>query len=390
MADVAGADVDVVHIGFLLGHGGDALQMLQLADGIKQRGARVRIIVPAVPSSVTFKERCEAVAIACDRTPLISVSMQGARQNLSSMIRLLRSVRAPIVHFHSGNSALPRALMTAMELLRYRRGFATLQSPYETIAPGSLRARFWSVTSRRRLAAVVSPSQHGTEYQVRCGVPRGLAVTVRNSIDVDALGSGDPARPRQSLGVNEDQPIVLFSSRIDGQKRPLEAVRIFAGVSSEFPTARLVFVGKGDEERSVVEESARLGIAERVSMVGYQTDIPNWLAAATVWLLPTERENFSIAVLEALAAGCAILSTNCQGNDEVLVDGHNALTFAVGDVATATEQLRRLLRDPRLRADLSVNARASAQAFSVPNMVEGYRSVYQRAQQVPAALRNPA
>jgi glycosyltransferase involved in cell wall biosynthesis len=152
----------------------------------------------------------------------------------------------------------------------------------------------------------------------------------------------------------------------------------------------LVFVGQGDEERMVMQESARLGIAERVRMVGYQTDIPNWLAAATVWLLPTERENFSIAVLEALAAGCAILSTNCQGNDEVLVDGQNALTFAVGDVGEATEQLRRLLREPPLRARLSANARASAQAFSIPNVVEGYRTVYQRARDVPAQLRNSA
>ena len=68
--------------------------------------------------------------------------------------------------------------------------------------------------------------------------------------------------------------------------------------------------------------------ADRVRLVGYQTNVPDWLAAATVWILPTERENFSVAALEAMAAGCAVASTICPGNAEVLLDGVNSLTFA--------------------------------------------------------------
>ena len=67
-------------------------------------------------------------------------------------------------------------------------------------------------------------------------------------------------------------------------------------------------------------------------LAGYQTNVADWLAAATVWLLPTERENFSVAVLEALAAGCAVLSTTCPGNDEVLTDRENRGLFPVGDI----------------------------------------------------------
>jgi glycosyltransferase involved in cell wall biosynthesis len=380
--------VDVAYVGLLLGHGGDALQMLDLANGIQQRGARVHITLPAVPTSVTFKERCDTLGIACERSPLLSVSMQGARQNLLSVMQLLRSIRAPVVHFHTGNSYLPRSVMLALELLRYRKTFVTLQSPYETMTPGSARARVWALTARHKLAAVVSPSRHGTEFQLQCGVPQELAVTVRNSINLAAMASGDASAPRAALGVDADVPIVLFCSRIDGQKRPLEAVRIFAGVAAEFPTALLIFAGRGNLEGAVVEESARQGVADRVRLVGYQTNIPSWLAAATVWLLPTERENFSVAVLEALAAGCPVLSTSCQGNDEVLVDGENALVFPVGDVAAATAKLRKLLCDPRLRRQISERAQVTAQKFGVAQMVDGYRAVYQRAEKVPQSLRD--
>ena len=87
------------------------------------------------------------------------------------MFRLLRELDAPILHFHTGNSCLPRSLMIALELGRAPRSFVTLQSPYETIEPGSTRARFWALTAGRRMHAVISPSEHGSRFQRACGVP---------------------------------------------------------------------------------------------------------------------------------------------------------------------------------------------------------------------------
>jgi glycosyltransferase involved in cell wall biosynthesis len=378
---------DIIYVGFLLGHGGDALQMLDLANGIKTRGARVKIVLPALETSVKFKERCDILGIDCERSSKLSATMDVARQSPLSVLQLLTSIDAPLVHFHTGNSCLPRTVLAALEVLRYRPSFVTLQSPYETIVPGSLRARIWAATARRKLAAVVSPSEHGTDFQRRLGIPAATAVTVRNGIDIHKMASGDESRPRTALGIGADARIVLFCSRIDGQKRPIDAVRIFAGVAREFPTALLVFVGQGEEEHAVRQEAARLAINDRVRMIGYQMNVQDWLAASTVWLLPTERENFSVAVLEALAAGCAVLSTSCPGNDEVLVNEENSLTFSVGDVPSATEKLRQLLRDQSLRCGLGERAKSSAQEYSIENMVESYRRIYNRSTLAPDSLR---
>jgi glycosyltransferase involved in cell wall biosynthesis len=377
---------DITYVGFLLGHGGDALQMLELARGMRRRGALVEIVMPAVPESVTFAERSVALGVPCRRTDEIEASMSGSRQRLAALIHLLREVRSPIVHFHTGNSILPRRLMLALELLRYRRGFVTLQSPYETVAPGSARARFWAATATRRFVAVVSPSDHGSRFQQRCGIPAATAVTVHNSIDVARWSSGDPRGPRAALGVGDGTPLIVFSSRLDEQKRPIDAVRIFAGVASEFPAARLVFVGDGALRGAVAAEAARLGVDDRVDLVGYQTNVEDWVAAATVWILPTERENFSVAVLEALAAGRPVLSTSCPGNDEVLVDGENATVFAAGDVGDAIVRLRALLADGALRDRLAVGGASTAARFSADRMVDGYRRLYVRADEVPRRL----
>jgi glycosyltransferase involved in cell wall biosynthesis len=183
-----------------------------------------------------------------------------------------------------------------------------------------------------------------------------------------------------------DKPLVVFTSRLDPIKRPLDALRIFAEVSDEFSTAALVMVGVGSELDSVRDEAERLGLTDRVHCAGYRTDIPDWLAAATVWILPTERENFSLAVLEALAAGCVVLSTSCPGNDEVLVDGENALTFDVGDVAAGAAALRRALGDEPLRQTLGAAARATAAGYVQATMVDKYLAVYDRGRHHPGQL----
>ena len=182
--------------------------------------------------------------------------------------------------------------------------------------------------------------------------------------------------PSSALGA--DDALIVFTSRLDSQKRPVDAVRILHAALDEFPTATLVFVGSGTESDAVTECAARLGVSERVRLMGFRTDIADWLAAATVWILPTERENFSVAVLEALAAGCAVLSTPCPGNDEVLVDGDNSLTFAIGDVDGGAAQLRRLLADPTLRERLAESGVEVAAQYTVERMVDAYVELFER------------
>ena len=210
------------------------------------------------------------------------------------------------------------------------------------------------------MSAVVSPSRHASEFQVRCGVPTGLAFTVPNSVDIDAVSHGDGAAlaPRSASGpATRSCCSAPGSTRRSGRSRPSRS-----STASPVSSLRRCWSswGKAASRERWRPRPSRLGISERVRIVGYQTDVPNWLAAATVWLLPTERENFSLAVLEGLAAGCAVLSTTCRGNDEVLVDRQNALTFPVGDVAGATAALRELLRDQELRSTLSRNGRSTA------------------------------
>ena len=368
----------IVSMGFVEGHGGDALQMLTLAHGMQHLGAAVELLVPEGGENDSFVQRAEALGVTAIQTPLLGLTGPGRRQRLRDLRRALREVDADILHVHTGDSCPPRRMLVAILLTRRPPVVVTIHSPYPFFEPTSMRARFWRFTAHRRVSAVVAPSQQGLDFQNACGIGSPLALHIPNAIDIDAFSSGDAAVALAALGVGDDVPIVLFSSRLDPQKRPTDAVRAFARVAYDRPDAILVMVGSGSEEESVAACARELGLSDRVKMVGYQFNIADWLAASTVWLFPTEREHISLALLEAMAAGCAIVATNCPGNDEILVDGQNSRVFAVGDTEAAGRALDQLLSDGRRRQELADGARTAASSYSEAMLAARYSKIYAR------------
>ena len=359
--------------------------MLDLATGMAARGHRVKLVVPELETSVELAKLCHERGLPVDRTPWIRSDAWRAKQNPVDLIRLFRAYRAPILHLHTGNDCLPRSVLLTMRLLRVPRGFATLQSPYNTLEPSDARARAWAYAAPRTLQQIICPSQHSRRTQISYGVPSELVRTIYNSVDLARFSQSHACLPRKVLGLGSETPLVVFSSRLESQKRPFDALQAFQRVAAADREPHLVFVGRGALEPELRAAVQQNGLTDRVHFAGFQTNIPDWLAAATVWFLPTESENFSLALLEALAAGCPILSTLCQGNDEVLEQGSNALITGVGDIEAQTAALQRLLREPTLRQTLSAAARQSARRYSVENMVEEYSRAYALSQSFAGA-----
>jgi glycosyltransferase involved in cell wall biosynthesis len=369
--------MDILHIGLCLGHGGDAVQMLELAAGLAARGNRIRIVVPGT-TRADFAERSSARGVSVEWSPLLRVysNIAALPQNAVNLIRFFRSQRADLIHFHSSEVCLPRLVLLVMRLLRLPRVFVTIQSPYDNY-PGDAQARAWANAVRTRVHRVICPSNHSLQAQLRFGVPPDRVLQIPNSVDVKRFTCGDGMRIRHELGIDAHVPLAVFTARLEAQKRPMDALKGFGRLKTDVPTAHLAFVGDGSLEDDLRSYVASKGLSDCVHFVGYRTDIPDWLAAATVWLLPTETENFSLGVLEALAAGCPILSTLCPGNDEVLVAGENALIHPIGDVKALAAGLRRLISDDGLRSRLSENARKTAEGFANERTVERYAACYQ-------------
>ncbi len=376
-------DIDVLYVGFVLGHGGDAVQMLDLAAEVAARGLRVRIVVPDLPTTRIFAERVADLGLDCVRSPWVRADARGARQNVIHLLRLFRENRAKLYHLHTGDVCLPRLVLLAMSLLDVRPVIVTIQSPYETIKPGDARARYWAHSAASQLCRVICPSEHSYNTQLAYGLPPETLKVIHNSVNIGRFANGEPKNAREALQLDSSRKLIVFSSRLEAQKRPQDAVRAFNTVAGAYPDADLVFVGEGslEAETDLLVES--LGLAGRVHFAGYRQNVEDWLAAADVWILPTESENFSLAVLEALAAGCVVVSTVCPGNDEILVHLENSLLSQVGDTAAMGKNLDLALSDRRLAERLQSAARETARGYSLEAMVNHYAECYNESLGVP-------
>ena len=364
------ANHEVVHIGFVTGDGGDAIQIMELSAELIRKGWKTRVVVPQLETTNAFIERCYAEGIPAEQSDAVRADIQGAQQNVFKLIWLFWKHRHAMLHLHTGDVCLPRRVLFALGVVRPRHVVVTIQSPYDYLLAGEIRSRIWSRAVTHSICKVICPSRHCLDAQLRCGTPADRAMMIRNCVDVGKFASGDARRALGALNLPPGTPLIVFSARMNRQKRPIDALRAFLCVQNEFPQLHLVFVGAGPDV-AVVEELARKSEASaRIHFAGFQRNIQDWLAAASIWILPTESENFSLAVLEALAAGTAVVSTRCPGNDEVLVDSRNSMLAEVGDVTALACAIRRLLLDDKLRAGICAEARKTADQHGLKQMAD--------------------
>jgi glycosyltransferase involved in cell wall biosynthesis len=363
-------------IGFVTGLCGDAIQMMELAHGIQQLGHPIQLIVPDMPSTRNYADRCSALHVPVALSPLINADQMGnTDQSVINILKLLHSVRHTTVHFHTGDLVLPRKALLGIQLTKMYRVIVTVHNPYDYLDPKSSRARLWVSTVKRCIHTVVCPSEHSYKIQRRIGVPESKLVVIRNGVDMNHYGSGNPDVVRRNAlnFLPEQAQIILHTARMEAGKRPGDALEAFLRIAPGFPLAHLVFAGTGDLWEALTHRVPPQ-FKNRVHFVGFQTNVADWLAAATIWVHASEGENFSAALLQALAARLPIVASMCSGNNEVLLPDKNALTFMPGEVDVLASALQRLLSDARLRATLGAEAERTAKMHSFQNMVNLYSS----------------
>lgn len=209
------------------------------------------------------------------------------------------------------------------------------------------------------------------DLAVTAGLPETRIVAIPNGLDVDAVTASSEKAVESSWLQSKKSPVVLGVGRLHRQKGFVTLLRAFAEVRRR-RDARLVILGEGPE-RGTLEKTAReLGIADDVHMPGFATNPAAWMKRAAVFVLSSGWEGFPNVLLEALAAGCPVVSTDCpSGPCEVLADGEYGRLVPVGDHAAMADAIVETLASPPPAARL----RARAGEFSLATTVAGYRRV---------------
>lgn len=317
-----------------------------------------------------------------------------------ALARLMRERRFDIVHTHMSKAALAGAL--AARLVRPRPRLVNTAHILGSIALANPMARrIFGVYDRLLLGgatdAVIVVSEAIRDKAIRLGViPPARLHAVQNGILTDRF-SVDPAQAaarRAEFGAGPEDTLAVAVARLvpwKGIEMLIDAVAILA---PSRPRLRVVVVGDGPLRAELEQRAAARGVGGQLTFAGMRRDVPEILAAADVFVLPSIAEGMPIAVLEAMAAGLPIVATAVDGVPEVVLDGEVGLLARTREPAEFAERLDALVADPERRRHLGESARRRVETvFSARRTAENTAKVYRsllsagRAEIEPAAGR---
>jgi glycosyltransferase involved in cell wall biosynthesis len=290
----------------------------------------------------------------------------GVAEVAAGLAELSRTLRGyDVLHVHGEATA---ALF--LPLLAVRRSVVTLHGLHlvRRLTGLSRRAAGLNLHALVRAAdrtICVSKAEHAVlaAFVGRDALRR--TVVIHNGARVAAPpGDAERAAVRAELGVDDEQPLAIWVGSLDERRDPLVVVR--AAMRTSLP---LVIVGEGPL-RPEVERVAR----PPVRVLGQRDDVPRLLSAADLFVLMSEREGLSFALLEAMGHGLPAIVAEVPENLEAI--GNSGLGVPYGDETALVAAFRRLV-DAKLRRELATRAlERVATRFAAGDMVGRTRAVY--------------
>lgn len=173
-----------------------------------------------------------------------------------------------------------------------------------------------------------------------------------------------------------DEKLLVHTSNFRRVKRIEDIIKVFAKLQPQIPS-KLLLVGDGPERGPMEQLCRDLNLGENVRFVGKLDAIEEVLSVADLFLMPSEKESFGLAALEAMACEVPVISSNTGGLPELNIQGVTGFLSNVGDVDDMVKNAIYILQDENLPT-FKANALARAKEFDIVNIVPMYEQHYER------------
>ncbi len=357
--------------------GGIESQLADLADALRARGHEAHVITATPGPQQRHVHRLGVPLVPGWR-------VVRSRRALDALHALLAQQAYDVVHAHSLYSPLAHAATYLAQLI----GVPSVLTSHSLVDGASsllLRAFVpdWAAWPTR-LSAVGSLAVD----QLRKLSGRADVALLPNGIDIARFA----APPRMA----RDTITILSVLRLHPRKRPLALVRALSQILARAQAhrsshdVRLVLAGDGPLRAAVRAEALRLGVADRVTLLGAvpRADIPALLAGADLFALPSVNEAFGIVALEARAAGLPVVAMRDGGAADLIEHGREGLLAEDDDEFAA--QLGTLVVDATLRRRMHAAAPRDLLRYGWPTIAARHESVYAALATAPAVERKRA
>ncbi|MDA1000287.1 MAG: glycosyltransferase family 4 protein [bacterium] len=389
----------ILHLITRLDRGGSADNTLYSCMGQIRAGHEVTLAVgPGITEESPLLEEAEALGVQTVRIPSLVRSLRPL-SDLSALwacFRLIRKGGFDLVHTHTSKAGILGRLAA-----RLANGCAVVHTPhghifYGYFGPAVTRLFIWAERLAARWTdAIITLTRLEEEEHLAVGIGRPELFT-RIFSGIPLPKSGAPRSPeerserRRSLGLPAECLLIGSIGRLDPIKGHEHLLRAFARILPRHPEARLILVGDG-ELRAHCEALAReLGIAENTFFPGWQNAAVRYLEAMDIFVLPSLNEGMSRAVVEAMAAGVAVIASRVGGVPELIEEERNGLLVPPADPVALAGAMERLLADRELRERMGCEGLRQTSEYSVEKMIDRIEALYMKIRPSAAKKGSPA
>ena len=304
----------------------------------------------------------------------------GELRAVVDLVSLFRRERPDIVHTHSSKAGLVGRLAARLAgvpvIVHTVHGWS--------FHDGMSRAGRALAVAAERLAArwttsLVVVSRRDADLGIAAGI--GSAdryALVRSGIDTVAFQSAATTRAsaRAKLGLPEGVPVMGTVTRLCRQKDPVTLLRTAQLVVGARPDARVVVVGDGPLRTEVEGLLDQWHLRSHVTLLGPRTDVAGLLPAFDAFVLTSRWEGLPRVVVEAMAVGVPVVSTDVGGVSEAVEDQVSGLIAPAGDGEALAQAVLRVFDEPGLGIRLGRTAAATVDEFDVSRMIDRLDDLY--------------
>lgn len=344
---------------------GTEIATYNLADHLARRGHEVHVITS---HDAGLPELSEENGFYIHRIAWPKIRFIGIVTFWAKICLTIRKIKPDIVHSQSLLSGIPGWAVKKI-----------LKIPYVVWGQGSdvyLPGRFTRMTSKPILqnadAALALTEDMKQKMQDICG--REISV-VPNGIDIKRFKISSSGGKKAG-----NSKTIIFVGRLHPVKGVQYLIEAMAIIHREMPDVKLVIVGDGTERLRLEELRENLDLNGCIQFAGQvpQERIPKIMHQADIFALPSLSESFGIVIIEAMAAGLPIVTTNVGGLPELIKNWENGFVVEPKNPEAIAEKILLILNNNDLKAIISTNNITKSQQYSWDNAVEKIISTYEK------------
>lgn len=292
---------------------------------------------------------------------------------LKKFVKYLKEEKFHLIHSHMYRSNVPATIAGRIA------GVPVIVSQIHNVDTWQTFRQVWMdrFLCRYRAGLIAVSEEVKRDVVKVLRVPEEFCRVIYNGVSVENFEN--VKRDRRvfgEAGIGENDVVVVMVSRLVEQKNPDIALKAFSEIVKKRPDAHLVFAGGGNMKnqlKALVEEK---GLGGNIHFLGTRPDIAEILAASDIFTLPSSKEGFSNAILEAMASGLPVVVSDVGGNGEAVVDGESGFILPPGDAGVLKDKLLFLIENGERRLAMGRAANLRAKEFSLDNMRNSVRQYY--------------